>query len=92
MLSSANDTAPAPARLQAKRMGTGALGSVDGDGDGEGCSSRAKRGSVAQEKSMPSSVEPNVQSEICASSGKGAPLLFPFDLNLLPCALDEDAT
>ena len=37
-------------------------------------------------------VEPNVQSKIGASSGKGAPLAFQFDLNLLPCALDEDAT
>ena len=89
MPSSANDAAPSPARPQAKRKGTGTLGSIDGDG--EGCSSPAKRGPVAQEeKPMPISVEPNMQSEIRASNDKGAPLPFPFDLNLLP--MDEDAT
>lgn len=81
--SSADDAAPAPApaRPQAKRKGTDARGSVGGDD--EGCSSPAKRGPVAQEeKPTPISVEPSVQSETRASSGKSAPR--PFDLNLLP--------
>ncbi|KXG25395.1 hypothetical protein SORBI_3007G170200 [Sorghum bicolor] len=75
--STADDAVPILARPPAKRKGTGALESVVGDGDGEGCSSPTKRGPVAQEKPMLISVEPNVQSEIRAPSGKGAPLPFP---------------